>query len=374
MSGKSFLKKVLKVIKYSFLALAVLILIGVVYINVHPTFGASPDEESLKKMEDSKYYRDGKFHNLVPTTLMTTPRDGDSDFSILEFFFPPEGKNPTKPLPSKKIESAKIKGGTFTWLGHASMLMKTGGLTILTDPVFERASPLPVGVSPFATDHPFVEEDLPKINVIVISHDHYDHLEYNRIKSFAQKVDQFFVPLGVKAHVMKWGVDGNKIVEMDWYESTTYEGVRFTLVPSRHFSGRGVLDGSSTLWGGWIFKTEAQNIYFSGDSGYFDEFKEIGKNYGPFDIAFIDSGAYHETWATVHMMPEQSVQANIDLQSKVYLPIGWSKFDLAPHVWDDPIIRASAEAEKRQVMITTPLIGETFTLDKLPQSKWWEGL
>ena len=208
----------------------------------------------------------------------------------------------------------------------------------------------------------------------MISHDHYDHLEYKGIKKFASKVDQFMVPLGVKAHIVKWGVEEDRITEMDWHESATYRGVDFTLVPSRHFSGRGITNGNSTLWGGWVLKSDAQNVYFSGDSGYFEEFKELGQKYGPFDIGFIDSGAYNESRATVHMMPEQSVQASIDLQASIYLPIGWSRFDLAPHFWDDPIIRATKEAKNKDVMITTPLIGQTFTLDDLPQSKWWEAL
>ena len=210
--------------------------------------------------------------------------------------------------------------------------------------------------------------------MIVISHDHYDHLEYEGIKDFSVSVGQFFVPLGVKAHVVKWGVDENRIKEMDWYESTSYNGVDFTLVPSRHFSGRGITDSDATLWGGWVVKSADISAYFSGDSGYFEEFKQIGERYGPFDIGFIDSGAYNEAWAYVHMMPRQSVQASIDLQASVYLPIGWSRYDLAPHYWDDPIIRATKEAERREVVITTPLIGQTFTLDELPQNKWWEAL
>ncbi len=334
MNIKKVIRKILKVIMYIFAALIFLVVCTLLYVNIHPTFGDSPNEESMKKIEKSKHYHDGKFHNLVPTSLITS--EEGADYSISDFFFPPDDKNPLKPLPSEKLDTNKVKDGTFTWMGHASILMKTNGMTILTDPVYHNASPVVIGGKPFELEHPFDLKDLPKINVIVISHDHYDHLEYEGIQEFASKVDQFFVPLGVKAHVMKWGVAKNKIVEMDWYESTTYKGVEFTLVPSRHFSGRGITNGHSTLWGGWIFKSDRRNIYFSGDSGYFDEFEKIGEKYGPFDISFIDSGAYDEAWATVHMWPKQSVQASIDLKSAVYLPIGWSRFDLAPHYWDDP--------------------------------------
>ncbi len=146
------------------------------------------------------------------------------------------------------------------------------------------------------------------------------------------------------------------------------------MVPSRHFSGRGITNSRSTLWGGWVIKSTTHNVYFSGDSVYFNEFKKTGKKFGPFDIAFIDIGAYNEGWASVHMWPKQSVQASIDLKSKVYLPIGWARFDLALRYWDDPIIRATKAAEDRNVTIATPMIGQTFTLEKLPQTKWWEAM
>jgi len=369
---KRVLKTVLKVLMYTLLFVVLFVVVAMLYVNIHPTFGASPNAESLEKMQRSKHYFDGKFKNLVPTSTMTS--SDETNDSILDFFFPPEEKNPDRPLPSLKLDKSNITDETFTWLGHASVLMKTGGLTILTDPVYNGASPLPFGLKPFPLDNPFELSDLPSIDVIVISHDHYDHLEYEGITDFASDVGQFIVPLGVKAHVVKWGVDEDKIQELDWYERTTYQGVEFTFVPSRHFSGRGLSDGNSTLWGGWAIKSSTTNVFFSGDSGYFDEFKQIGETYGPFDIGFIDSGAYNEAWATVHMMPEQSVQASIDIQARVYLPIGWSRNDLAPHYWDEPIIRATKAAEMRDVLIATPLIGQTFTLTQIPQSKWWEGM
>ena len=372
MDIKSVLKKSLKVLGYILGVLVLFAVMVIAFINVHPTFGDSPSDESMKRIQASDHYADGKFHNLDPTSVMTA--SDDEDGYVTEFFFPPDDKNPQEPLPSEKIDPSKIKDGTFTWMGHASVLTKTGGITILTDPVYNSASPLPIGGKPFELSNPLRIEDLPDIDVIVISHDHYDHLEYQGVKELACSVDQFFVPLGVKAHVMYWGVEENRIIEMDWYETTTYKGVEFTLVPARHFSGRGITNGGSTLWGGWVFTSDTHNVFFSGDSGYLDEFKVIGSKYGPFDIAFIDSGAYNEAWANVHMMPEESVQASIDVQAKTYLPIGWSRYDLAPHYWDDPIIRATKAAADQNVTITTPLIGQTFTLADLPQSRWWEAL
>ncbi len=365
------LKKSLKGILYTFLVLVLLVVSVLLFTNIHPTFGDSPNDESLTKIKNSIHFQNGKFQNLVTTSIMTPSED---DYSITEFLFSPEGKNPEVPLPSVKLNIDNIKNETFTWLGHASVLMKTSNLTILTDPVFHRASPIFIGGEPFSLENPLMLEDLPKIDAIAISHDHYDHLEYQGIKQLANKVDKFFVPLGVKAHVMKWGVNQENITELDWYESAIYKGVEFTLVPARHYSGRGITNGYSTLWGGWVFKSDSQNVFFSGDSGYFDEFKEIGNRYGPFDISFIDAGAYNQSWAHVHMMPEESVQASIDVNSKTYLPIGWARFDLAPHFWDAPIIRATKEAERLGVNITTPLIGQTFSIDNAPKTKWWEPL
>lgn len=361
-----------KTLLWTLTPVLILVVFVALFINLHPTFGDGPNAESLTKISRSKHYHDGHFHNLVKTDLMT--ESDEESHSIMDYFFPPEDKNPGKPLPSKKLENATIKNGTYTWLGHASILMKTNDLIILTDPVFNRATPLPFGGKPFPIEHPIYIEHLPKVDVVLISHDHYDHLDYKGIKNFAQSVDMFFVPLGVKAHIMKWGVSEDKIVEMDWYENSRYKNTEFTLVPARHFSGRGITDQSSTLWGGWVIKSDSQNVYFSGDSGYFKEFQKIGEKYGPFDIAFIDTGAYNQAWAKVHMMPEESVQASIDLNANVYFPIGWSKFDLAPHMWDDPIIRAVKEATKKNVIIATPLIGETFSIGQLPQEQWWQGL
>lgn len=362
-------KKTLKMILYTILILIVGITL---FINLHPTFGDSPKQDSLDKMKLSQNYDGKKFHNLVSTKMMTNSSNNDT--SIMGYFIPPKDKNPQKPLPSLKFEKENIKEDSFTWLGHSTILMRTSNITIITDPLFNRASPIPIGGKAFDIENPVSIQDLPKIDVVVISHDHYDHLDYKAIKEINQKVDMFYVPLGVKAHLEKWGVEKNKIQEFDWYENMSYKQVNFTFAPSRHFSGRGITNRDSTLWGSWIIKSQTQNIYFSGDSGYYDEFKKIGNEYGPFDISFVECGAYNEGWSQIHMMPEESVQVSIDLKSKVFFPIHWSKFDLAQHNWDEPAIRATNEAKKKNVTYTTPLIGETFTLNNLPQEHWWEEL
>jgi len=183
------------------------------------------------------------------------------------------------------------------------------------------------------------------------------------------------VPLGNKAHLLKWGVTDDKIEEFDWYDNFSYENIDFTFTPTRHFSGRALRDRFATLWGGWIIKSESNNFYISGDGGYFDEFKKIGEKYGPFDIVFIENGAYNPRWKNIHLFPEQGVQASLDVQAKVALPIHWGKFSLSTHSWSEPIERFVKEAEARNLTIATPLIGQTFIIDgDIPSEYWWENL
>ena len=253
--------------------------------------------------------------------------------------------------------------------------MKTSNVTIITDPVFHRASPLSfLGPKPFdMTNIPRIDDLPEKIDVVLITHDHYDHLDYKTIKKIHPKVGKFFVPLGVKSHLIKWGVPQEKIEEIEWYENASYKNTDFTLTPTRHFSGRSLGNRDSTLWGGWIIKSETQNIYISGDGGYSSEFKKIGDKYGPFDIAFVENGAYNIGWKNTHMFPEESVAAAIDVNAKVAMPIHWGKFDLSTHHWLDPINRFTKEAQNKNLTIATPQIGQTFTLNPLiPQTRWWE--
>jgi L-ascorbate metabolism protein UlaG (beta-lactamase superfamily) len=252
--------------------------------------------------------------------------------------------------------------------------MKTSGVVIMTDPVFNRASPVVLIGNPFSLQNPIAIDDLPTVDAVIISHDHYDHLDYQAITDLSERVDRFFVPLGVKAHLQRWGVNGERISELDWYESELYRGLKLTLAPARHFSGRRFSNRNETLWGSWVIDSKTLSAYFSGDGGYSETFKTIGEKYGPFDIAFMENGAYNLNWANIHMMPEQTVQASIDLNARVLFPIHWSKFDLSVHPWDEPAIRITAEAKRRDVTVATPLIGEVFDLEKLPQVHWWEAL
>ena len=373
---------ILNVIKYLIYVLIVIAILIFIFLKINPAFGSSPDKNTKEIIVNSENFFEGKFRNIK--TTYTNYRTSEKKATLKEWFSPPKEKNPLNPLPTKKFKGQDLTEGKFVWFGHSTLLMRTEGLVVMTDPVFNRASPLPSFSSkskrnffngkPFAFENPILIDNLPKVDIVIISHDHYDHLDSKAIKDLSNRVDHFFVPLGVGAHLERWGVNKNIITELDWCDSKNYKNIKFTFAPSLHFSGRGVTNGNSTLWGSWIIKSNKLNAYFSGDGGYSETFKKLGDQYGPFDIAFIENGAYNVDWSNVHMYPDEAVQANIDLKSKVLFPIHWSKFDLSIHPWDEPIIRITKEAEKKNVNIATPMIGEIFDLINLPKTPWWESV
>ena len=357
-------------IRKSFKMIAIILLsaflIGVLFVNLHPTFGGSSNKESLERMMDSTNFNGKKFVNILPTRVMMSTKDVEKYNTTTK-----GSRKPQTILPSTKVDEKNIINDSITWLGHSTILLKTSNTTIIVDPVFNSASPIPIFLKPFKTENPTTAEDLPRIDVVLITHDHYDHLEYKTIKKLGNKVNKYIVPLGVKAHLLRWGIDSDRIEEKDWYEKTNYKKINITLTPSRHFSGRGLNNRGSTLWGGWIIKSPSQNIFLSGDGGYTDEFKKIGEKYGPFDIAMIENGQYNTRWRQIHMMPEESVQASKDVKARIVLPVHWGKFSLAPHNWDEPITRFMKEAEDKNITVATPMIGETFTLKDIPKEEWW---
>jgi len=217
-------------------------------------------------------------------------------------------------------------------------------------------------------------EELPPIDAVLITHDHYDHLDYPSIQKLKSKAAHFFVPLGVGAHLIRWGVEKVRITELNWWEEIQFQGLTFALTPSKHFSGKGIFNRNSTLWGGWVILGKQTRFFTSGDGGYDAHFKEIGEEYGPFDIALIEGGQYDRRWSWAHMFPEQSVQANVDVKGKTMMLIHWGAFTLARHSWTDPIERALKEAESKNVHLIAPKIGETILLTESPASpptSWW---
>ena len=364
------------VIKYLFYILIAISFLIFIFFKFSSVFGASPDKDSKIIIERSKNSTAGKFRNLESDykNALIFSDSYPKSATLMNWLFPPKDKNPIGALPTIQFRGDSLTEGKFVWLGHSTLLLNIDGLIVMTDPVFNRASPVPIFGKPFSYENPIKIAGLPKVDVVIISHDHYDHLDFKAIKDLSETVDRFLVPLGVKAHLERWGVDTNRISELDWHDSENYRNVKFTLTPAQHFSGRGLRDRNSTLWGSWVVSSDSMRAYFSGDGGYSETFKQLGDRYGPFDIAFIENGAYNADWSQVHMFPYETVQANIDLKSKVLFPIHWSKFDLSVHPWDEPIIRITEAASKRNVNIATPMIGEVFDLTNLPNSAWWEAL
>ncbi len=258
-------------------------------------------------------------------------------------------------------------------LTHSTMLMKIAGHFVLTDPVFsERASPFSWFGPKRFHQSPIALQALPEIDIVLISHDHYDHLDKKAIKQLHNKVGRFLTPLGVGKRLQGWGVPADKITELDWWQSYDFNDLKFHATPAQHFSGRGMFDRDKTLWASWVIAGPQARLFFSGDSGYFSGFKEIGERYGPFDLTMIETGAYNELWSEIHMLPEQSVQAHLDLQGKAMFPIHNSSFDLALHDWYEPLERALSAADRQGVKLLTPPMGEKVELQALTETlRWW---
>ncbi|MGL1888872.1 MAG: MBL fold metallo-hydrolase [Reichenbachiella sp.] len=356
--------------------LVTIVIVATLFINLSPQFGGKQNKNKLARFELSKNYKEGVFINNTPTSMDMSPA---KIWSILKDQFSAVDTKPGLDIDTYKIDSLEItknKVARITWFGHSAFLLEMNGKNILIDPMLGNVpAPHPwLGANRFSNQLPIEIEKLPRIDVIIFSHDHYDHLDYGSIKLLKDKTDYFLVPLGVGSHLESWDVSADKIKEHDWWEQTKIGGdLNFVFTPSRHFSGRGLGDNSKTLWGSWVIKGE-NNIFFSGDGGYGPHFKEIGEKYGPFDFAMIECGQYDARWADIHMMPEESAQAGIDVLANVAMPIHWGAFKLAFHPWDEPVERMKAKALELDLPMITPKIGEQVSLDSLVAKEdiWWK--
>jgi L-ascorbate metabolism protein UlaG (beta-lactamase superfamily) len=338
------------------------------------SFGKLPVGERLSRVKKSAHYREGEFKNLSKTPMLA---EGTSyPKMIVDFFSKGVNRVPDGPLPSVKPNLKTLTGNTpvLVWFGHSSYFLRINEKNILVDPVFSASpSPIPIlGKKAFPVTNPYDLSDLPNIDLVIITHDHYDHLDYTTINALKSGVPQFYTALGVGAHLESWGVEKEIIVEFDWWEKRTFApGIDIIATPARHFSGR-LFNRNQTLWSSFVLKTKVLSIFIGGDSGYDTAFKMIGDQFGPFDLAILECGQYNEQWPFIHMMPEEVVQASIDLQAKVFMPVHWAKFTLALHAWNDPVERAMKRAEEKSVFMTTPMIGEVLLLeDPLPVNRWW---
>ena len=262
--------------------------------------------------------------------------------------------------------------GKVIWLGHSSFLLRIKGKTVLVDPVLgPAASPVSFVVKRF--QKPVLElEELPHIDFIVISHDHYDHLDQFTVDFFVDKEAIFITPLGVGSHLKGWGIAEERIIERDWWESVTLSTIEFIATPAQHFSGRDGVHENETLWASWVIRSEDQSVFFSGDSGYDTHFREIGERYGPFDIALLESGQYNSSWREVHMFPAEAVKALKDLKGRKFFPVHWGMFELAFHPWDEPVEKLFSFSRNNEFELIIPLMGEIVEINKpFKTNTWW---
>ncbi len=355
----------------------ILFISGFLFVSLSSQFGADPSAEKRLEFEKLDYYSNGEFQNLETTSM-------DMDFwkalkMLPEFFKNDPTRVPDFEIPIVKVDSLDLIDPEIptrlVWFGHSAFLLQINGKNILIDPMFGKV-PAPhrwLGRERFSKELPIEIEQLPEIDMILLSHDHYDHLDYESVRRLKHKTKSFYVPLGVGSHLESWDIEPEKIHEMEWWGETQLDEITLAFTPARHFSGRGLNNRFSTLWGSWVIQGKSDNIYFSGDSGYGSHFKEIGEKYGPFDFAMLECGQYNERWEEIHMMPEQTAQAGLDIQAKVIMPIHWASFSLAMHSWTDPVERVLIKAKEIQQPIYVPKIGSYIELKgNLPSTeKWW---
>jgi L-ascorbate metabolism protein UlaG (beta-lactamase superfamily) len=350
----------------------------VLTLKILPDFGAYSKGERKERIAKSPNQINGIFQNPVPTTVQV--ENIDKWKLLRELFRRNTGRVPSHTIPVRQISPEKelIRKNDLkvTWLGHSTLLLEMNGFVVLTDPVFShRTSPFAfIGTKHFKFSHTFSVTDLPPVDLVLISHDHYDHLDYQTILRLKNKVPHFVMPLGVGAHLERWGVPPGKIKELDWWEDLIINTeLKLTATPARHFSARGLTDRFHTLWASFVLEWNGKTIFFGGDSGYHPLFKTIGERFGPFDLCMLECGQFNENWPFIHSMPEETAQACTDLDGKILLPVHWGKFSLSLHHWTEPIERIIKASEKHNYKLVTPQIGESFFAGSdFPKLKWWK--
>jgi len=345
----------------------------------HSVVRTSP---SLADYAVSPQAADGRFRNPVPKPPDGVLKTLGLIYDVL--LNKPADTVPAAALPVDTLTRAQLEAApdrSLFRLGHSTILIKLRGGFWITDPVFaERASPVQwAGPKRFHAP-PIALEDLPPLRGVILSHDHYDHLDRETVLKLAGTTSVFLTPLGVGDRLIEWGVNPAKVRQFDWWQSTTVDGIQFTATPAQHYSGRGLFDGNKTLWASWVIVDDAAGnsagrdlrLFFSGDTGYFDGFKEIGQRFGPFDVTMLETGAYNVGWAYIHMQPEETVQAHLDLRGRWLVPMHNGTFDLAMHGWTEPFERVQALAKDRSIPLATPRMGERLDLGSPHETtRWW---
>lgn len=342
----------------------------------HKQFGGSLTTYWKAQYQHSPNWRNGVFQNLIATQSTVEWRKLPG-MLCRQWKGHKEGY-PVSPLPVLPLNRADFlqENGTarFVWYGHSVILLRIDGLTLLIDPMFgDNASPIaPVKTRRFSDNTLAIIDDLPDIDLMLLTHDHYDHLDYDSIMKLKAKTRQFYVALGVKRHLLRWGIPEVQVDEFDWWQSKTFGGIQITFTPTRHFSGRGLSSLAKSLWGGWALQGRREHVWFSGDGGYGPHFREIGRRFGSFDFGFMECGQYNVDWPQIHMFPAESVQAAIDAGVGVAMPVHWGGFNLSyQHGWYEPVQDFVAACRQQALKYCVPRLGELCTISEQKKEPWW---
>ena len=337
-------------------------------------FGKNPKKSTFLHLENTRNFTNGRFQNLTPTVVMPKQKSKFKTFKAL--LNKPKDNIPLKPIPAVKfsVENTKSEALNYAWFGHSSYFLKYHSYSILVDPVFSGfASPIKGFAKAFKGTNEINTDQFEDIDLLIITHDHYDHLDYKTIKLLAPKVKKILTSIGVRSHLEFWGILPDKIIELNWWETVQLEKeIKITATPTRHFSGRGLIR-SKTLWSSFVLDWNGLKLFIGSDSGYDSHFKDIGDLYGPFDFAWLECGQYSKFWPQIHMIPEETVQAALDLRTLHVLPVHWGKFALSIHSWNEPILRFMKAAKHKDFKTIVPLIGAINNLlDQPKHESWWD--
>ena len=368
------MKKILKIVLWTLVLL--LVVTGSLAYYVSRQMGSLDSLEDRKARFSGLAYFDAESDQFIsPETLPYYPEKTTGGVSGPARFFKRSPNAPEFTLPKKTVTKSDFSEtpSDFAayWLGHSTFILELDGKRILFDPVFENGGPLPFILRRFDAS-PIKREELPEIDIVVITHDHYDHLEAATIRYLASINTEFIVPLGVGSRLEGWGIQKNNISELGWHEAKTVGSLQITALPGIHYTSRSFDDRNKTLWASFAIKGAEKNLFVSGDTGYGTHLKDIGEKYGPFDLAFVEIDGWNKGWPLTHLFPDQAVQLCQDIKTQVMFPIHWGVFDLAMHPWDESIKMVAEMAAEKNLQLVTPLMGEKVVPGLSPTNHWWE--